>query len=153
VKRKEVAEELNVFFQMDQQQPQQATQPKEQLYQAIKNVGGLKGFGAVFFAVYKHALSTRETFVLDPDEFFYIPRMSPAMHEGLKKLQKTLADQKHELFLQFYRDHMDEFEPELVVETLISVLGKDIDEQMFKDLIAACNDPGNRYHNEKADDE
>lgn len=109
-----------------------------EIKESIEKVGGLAAFGHVFAAVMQKQVE-QGGWVVAPDEFFF----------GAKEETVKLYREKQcELDLWFFREHMGNLNKDHVAFTL-SILPKvDISDETYAELVAACNDPGNRYHND-----
>lgn len=105
----------------------------------IEKVGSLDVFGYLFSTVMEKQVQ-RGGWVVSPDEFF----------SGAKEETVQLYRQKQcELSLWFFREHMKNLNKDHVALTISILSRTDISEESYAELVAACNDPGNRYHKEE----
>lgn len=117
---------------------------EQEISQAIDQVGGLTQFGKVFAAVHEDRLKKGFIeWVITPEEFF-----RGNCQEALLAYKKK----QNELNLWFFKEYMGKLEKEAVVSTITALNNNDLDRHTYNAIIEACEDPGNRYHEEEPKD-
>lgn len=109
-----------------------------QIRNCIETVGGLHAFGQVFAAVMEKQVQ-RGGWAIPPDEFF-----SAANEETINLYRQKQS----ELNLWFFRENMKDLKKNDVALIISLFPEVDLSQETYAELVAACNDPGNRYRQE-----